>query len=172
VIFFYLTIEWEYISYLVYRQLRKTFKIHQHGKPVLPRHICLCLSRDRNWISNVICSLGWREVIVRFPDIDGMFDNPCLNFLFKMSWGSCFIYIICGSLRIVLHSTKYVVFLLYLSSSWVPYVSSFSGLSIFAFVPLVSSNFYLNEELLCLSLMHVTIRFIIKENITFDCFSK
>ena len=45
--------------------------------------------------------------------------------------GSRLIYVICVCLRIVVSNTQCVVFLIYLSSSCVPYVSSFSGLSIF-----------------------------------------
>ena len=45
--------------------------------------------------------------------------------------GSRLIYVICVCLRIVVSNTYCVVFLIYLSSSCVPYVSSFSGLSIF-----------------------------------------
>ena len=42
-----------------------------------------------------------------------------------------FIYVICVCLRIVVSNAYCVVFLLCLSSSCVPYVASFSGLSIY-----------------------------------------
>ena len=45
--------------------------------------------------------------------------------------GACLIYVICGCLRIVMSNTYCVVFLLCFSSSCVPYVASFSGLSFF-----------------------------------------
>ena len=44
---------------------------------------------------------------------------------------SCFIYVICICLHIVVSSTYCVVFLFCCSSSCVPYVASFSGLSFF-----------------------------------------
>ena len=62
-------------------------------------------------------------ILLRFPrKYDIGFDLPssCL-------WeGSCHIYVICFCMRIVCN-----VFGFFLSSSWVPYVESFSGLSIF-----------------------------------------
>jgi hypothetical protein len=51
------------------------------------------------------------------------------------------IYVICVCLGIVVSNTYYVVLLFCFSSSYVPYVASFSGLS-FLIVPSVLSNFY------------------------------
>ena len=50
---------------------------------------------------------------------------------YKSCFVSCLIYVICVCLRIVVSNTYCVVFLLCLFSSCVPYVASFSGLSIF-----------------------------------------
>ena len=47
-------------------------------------------------------------------------------------WDTCLIYVICVCLRIVVSNTYCVVFLFCFSSSCVPYVASFSGLSIFS----------------------------------------
>ena len=62
---------------------------------------------------------------------------------------SCLIYVICGFyLRIVVSKTYCVVFLFCLSSSCVPYIASFSGLS-FLIAPSVFSNVYLSVSLDC-----------------------
>ena len=45
--------------------------------------------------------------------------------------GSCLIYVLCVCLRIVVSNTYCLVFLFWFSSSCVPYVVSFSGLSFF-----------------------------------------
>jgi hypothetical protein len=51
----------------------------------------------------------------------------------------------CVCLRIVVSSTYWVVFLLCFSSSCIPDIASFSGLSFFE-SPSVFSNVYLNER--------------------------
>ena len=77
---------------------------------------------------------------LRYPhkdDVGFVFISSCLY------GGSCRIYVTCVCLRIVVSNTYCVVFLLYISSSCVPYVASYSGLSIF-YCPSVSSNIYFN----------------------------
>jgi hypothetical protein len=54
---------------------------------------------------------------------------------------SCFIYVICGWLRIVVSNTYFAVFLYCFSSSCVPYAASFSALFIL-FALSVFSNVY------------------------------
>ena len=54
----------------------------------------------------------------------------CVVLLFVFLEGSCLIYVICVSLRIVVPNSYCVVFLLCFSLFCVPYVASFSGLSI------------------------------------------
>ena len=67
--------------------------------------------------------------VTDFP-ITTMFGSSFPPVIFRRAHG-CLIYVICVCLRIVV-STKYcVVFLLYFSSSCLPYVASFSGLSNF-----------------------------------------
>jgi len=51
--------------------------------------------------------------------------------MFGLYEGSCVACGVCVSLRVVLSSRYCVVFLLCFSSSYVPYVASFSGLFIF-----------------------------------------
>jgi hypothetical protein len=65
-----------------------------------------------------------------------VFTSGCLQV------GSCLIYIICFCFRIVASNTYCVVFFVCFSSSCVPYVASFSGLSILI-APSVFSNVYL-----------------------------
>ena len=56
----------------------------------------------------------------RIDDVQFVFTSSCL-------WeGSCFIYVICVCLRILVSNTYCAVFLFCLSSSCVPYVASFS----------------------------------------------
>ena len=62
---------------------------------------------------------------------------------------SCLFYVICVCLRIVMSNTYSVVFLFCLFSSCVPYVASFSGLSILI-APSVFSNVYLLPQVVFL----------------------
>ena len=78
---------------------------------------------------------------LRFPnknDVRFVFTSSCLQ------ESSCFIYVICVCLCIVMSNTYCVVFLFCFSSSCVHYVVSFSGISI-CYCPSVFSYVYLLE---------------------------
>ena len=92
----------------------------------------VCVAHLLNFFSSpIIClyvlsSTLWHPL--RFPhenDVRFVFTSNCLY------ENSCLIYLICVCLRIVVSKTYCVVFLFCLSSSCLPYVARFSGLSIF-----------------------------------------
>jgi len=55
----------------------------------------------------------------------------CSVQLYLQLEASCFIYVICVCVHIVVSNSNFVVFLLCFSTSWVPYVAGVSGLSFF-----------------------------------------
>ena len=85
----------------------------------------ICRVRRAHFFNKSSASLWGQTVPFSFPIF---FYTPMRLSLYK---NLCFIYVICVCLRIVVSNTHCVVFLLSLSSSFVPCVASFSVFSIF-----------------------------------------
>jgi hypothetical protein len=92
---------------------------------------------------SIMCHYGLSSVLwcpLRYPhknDVRFVFTSSC----------SCLIYVICVCLCIVVSNTYCVVFLLCLSSSCVPYVANFSGLSIFDSLAFIYSYIDIKETI-------------------------